>query len=189
MSLGRAILVRLFGCPRGLLGQLGGVIMARTNRRHGAWVIDLLDVRQQDSVLDVGCGPGVAVEMLADRARHAAGVDPSPEMLRQAAKRNAAAIREGRVELRADAAGRLTFADATFDKVMALNSMQLWPDALAGLREALRVTKPGGQASFAFTRHSGQRRDGVPELIAAAGFADCRVAETEGAFCVLARRS
>ncbi len=107
-------------------------------------------------------------------------------MLRQAAKRNAAAISEGRVEVRPDAADQLPFADASFDKVMALNSMQLWPDALAGLREVLRVTKHNGRAALAFTSYSGQRREGVPELIGSAGFDDCRVVETDRAFCVLA---
>lgn len=186
MSVGHDILMRMFGCPQGLLGRLGGVILARTNRRHAAWVIGLLDIGRQDSVLDIGCGPGVAVEMLAGRAHRVAGVDPSGEMLRQAAKRNAEAIGDGRVELRRDTADHLPFADASFDNVMALNSMQLWPDASAGLREVVRVIKPGGQAAFAFTAHSGQRREGVPELIGSAGFGGCRVVETAQAFCVLA---
>jgi len=186
MSIGRTILMRMFGCPRGLLGWLGGVILARTNRVHAAWVIGLLDVREQDNVLEIGCGPGVAIQLLAGKVRHVAAVDPSAEMLRQAAKRNAAAISEGRVELRRDTADHLPFADASFDKLMALNSMHLWPDAFAGLREMLRVIKPGGRAAFAFTAYSGQRRGGVPELIGSAGFADCRMVETDRAFCVLA---
>ena len=187
MSIGGTILMRMFGHPSGVLGRLGGVILARTNRRHAAWVVGLLDVRRDDRVLDVGCGPGVALQMLASKARCVAGIDPSKEMLRQATKRNAAAISEGHVELRQESADHMSFEDGSFDKVLAINSMQLWPDAFAGLREVSRVIRHGGQLALAFTTYySGQQRDGVPELVASAGFSDCRVVETDQVFCVLA---
>ena len=101
-------------------------------------------------------------------------------------KRNAAAISDGRVVLHQDAADRMPFEDGRFDKVLAINSMQLWPDAFGGLREASRVCRHGGQLALAFTSYSGQQREGVPELVASAGFSDCRVIETDQAFCVLA---
>lgn len=186
MSIGRTILMRMFGHPRGLLGRLGGVILARTNRRHAGWIVDLLDVRGEDRLLDVGCGPGVAVQVLADRARHVAGIDPSEVMLRQAMRRNSAVISRGRVELHQASADRMPFEAASFDKVLASNSMHLWPDASAGLRELSRVLRPAGQLALAFTTYSGQPRQGVPERIASAGFSDCRVIETDEAFCVLA---
>ena len=189
MGIGSDILMRTFGRPSGVLGRLGGMILARTNRRYAAWVVDLLDVRRQDQVLEIGFGPGVAIEMLAARAAHVAGVDPSVEMLRQATRRNAAAISDGRVELRRCSADDMPFVDGNFDKALAINSMQLWPDKLAGLREVSRVLRHDGQIAMAFTAYSGQQREGVTELIAEAGFSDCRVVETEQAFCVLASAS
>jgi ubiquinone/menaquinone biosynthesis C-methylase UbiE len=188
MTIGRSILMRMFGHPRGLLGRLGGVIMARGNRRYAVWVIDLLDVQQHDNVLEVGFGPGVAIQLLAGSARHVAGVDASPEMLRQATQRNAETISDGRVELHQGSADHLPFEDGSFDKVMAINSMQVWPDASAGLREIRRVLKAGGALALAFTSYSGQSSQGVPDIVAAAGFADCRLVETDNVFCVLATR-
>ena len=88
MGIGSDIMMRTFGRPSGVLGRLGGMILARTNRRYAAWVVDLLDVRQPDRVLEIGFGPGVAIQMLAARAAYVAGVDPSPEMLRQATRRS-----------------------------------------------------------------------------------------------------
>jgi ubiquinone/menaquinone biosynthesis C-methylase UbiE len=110
-------------------------------------------------------------------------------MLRQATRRNAAAISDGRVELRRCSADDMPFVDGNFDKALAINSMQLWPDKLAGLREVSRVLRHDGQIAMAFTAYSGQQREGVTELIAEAGFSDCRVVETEQAFCVLASAS
>ncbi len=186
MSTGSSILMHMFGRPRGLLGRLGGTIMARTNRRHAAWAIDLLGVQQHESVLEIGFGPGIAIQLLVPKAHRVAGVDPSAVMLRQATRRNAAAIREGRVELRQGSADHLPFANAGFDKALAVNSMQVWPEPLTGLREISRVLKVGGRLALAFTMHSGQQREGATELVAAAGFSDCRIAETDQAFCLLA---
>src|SRR5262249_5378637 len=159
-----------FGQPSGLLGWAGGRIMARTNWRHAAWAIKLLQVRRQERVVEIGFGPGVAIQLLADKVSHVAGVDPSCMMLRQAEQRNAAAIRGGRVTLRRGLADHLPFADAGFDAALAVNSMQLWPDAAAGLRELRRVLRPGGRVAFVFTAYSGQSPTGVPEMVMAAGF-------------------
>jgi hypothetical protein len=70
----RKVLMRMFGRPTGLMGRLGGVIMARVNRNAAAQVIDLLDVRPDDKVLEVGFGPGVAIHR---RGRSVAGNGPA----------------------------------------------------------------------------------------------------------------
>jgi ubiquinone/menaquinone biosynthesis C-methylase UbiE len=191
VAIGRSILVHMFGCPAGLLGWFGGLILARSNREAAAIAIDLLAVQAGDAVLEIGFGPGVAIEILARRARpgHTAGVDPSAEMVRQATNRNAQAIRGGRVDLRRAAADRLPFADATFDKVLAVNSMQLWPDAAAGMREVRRVLKPGGQVVLAFTPFAGQSDAAVAAAIEAAGFTAPRIVEREGLRCAIVSRS
>ena len=188
MSVARNLLLRMFGRPHGLLGRLGGAVMARTNGPYAAWVVDLLDVQPHDAVLDVGFGPGTAIQLLARSAKCVRGVDPSAEMLRQASARNASAIDAGRVELHKGTADRLPFPDGCFDKAIATNSMQVWPDAVAGLREIGRVLKSGGRLALAFSSHSGQRREGVSELVAAAEFADSRIVAIDWAFCVLATK-
>ena len=152
-----AEIARIFGTRDVLatyhfLGRLGGLIMAGSNRACAEGAISLLEVRPQDRVLEVGFGPGVATELLARvPARHVVGVDPSTEMLEQAAVRNAAGVASGRVELQQGSVERLPFADATFDKALAINSMQVWPDAVAGLRELCRVLKPRGRIALGFT--------------------------------------
>ncbi len=116
------------------------------------------------------------------------GIDPSAEMLGQARQRNAAAIATGRIDLQQASADRLPYADGSFDMALAINSMQVWPDAMAGLQEIRRVLKSGGRVALAFTAHSGQRSEGVPDTVSAAGFVDCRPVQTNAAFCVLATR-
>jgi ubiquinone/menaquinone biosynthesis C-methylase UbiE len=62
------ILMRAFGRPTGVLGRLGGMIMARTNQRMAQRTLELLDVQPGDKVLEIGCGPGVGIQLLASSA-------------------------------------------------------------------------------------------------------------------------
>jgi len=190
MSVLRSLLMRAFGRPRGMLGHLGGIIMAHTNDDCGVWVAELLEIAANDTVLEVGFGPGAVIRHLARLASagHVAGIDPSREMLWQARLRNAAAIRGGRVELRQGVAARQPFKDNTFDKVLAINSMQLWPDVLAGLLELRRVMKPAARLALGFTLYSGQTRQGLTEQLAAAGFSRPSLVEKDKWFCVSATR-
>jgi len=54
-----------FSRPSGALGEaVGWVLAARpSNRRRARWTLALLDAQPGDELLDVGCGPGVELEM------------------------------------------------------------------------------------------------------------------------------
>lgn len=190
MDAARTILMRMFGRPEGMLGRLGGMVMARMNRQAAAWGIGLLGLRANERVLEIGFGPGVAIELLARAAPdiRIAGIDPSCEMVGQAGRRNATAIARNAVDLRRGSADDLPFDDDSFDAALAINSLQVWPDAMAGLREIRRVTKPGGRVALVFTPRSGQARGGITELLSDAGFAEARLVEGDPGFAALARR-
>jgi len=184
------LLTRMFGRPNGVLGRLGGVIMARVNRDAAAQIIEMLDIRSDDKVLEVGFGPGVAIQLLLHRvpAGTVAGIDYSQEMVRQAAARNAVALRNRRVDLRYGSVERLPFADETFDKALAINSMQTWSDARTGLREIQRVLKHRGNVALGFTVNSGQPKEGVEDLLTVAGFAQARIVDRPKLFCAIATK-
>jgi SAM-dependent methyltransferase len=163
----------------------------RSRRHHNGTKeseVRRVEVQSNDKVLEIGFGPGVGIELLAQAAAggYVFGIDPSKEMLDQAASRNARAIESGHVDLRLGSAEALPFKDNSFDKAMAINSLHMWSDAIAGLREVRRVMKPGGRIACGFTRNSGQRKDGLIEKFCAAGFTNVRLAETDQDFCVLA---
>ena len=89
MGIAQSLLMRMFGRSQGALGQLGGLTMARGNYDRGTWVIDLLEIRPNDRVLEVGFGSGVLIQRVAAAAACVAGADLSQEMVEQARARNA----------------------------------------------------------------------------------------------------
>jgi ubiquinone/menaquinone biosynthesis C-methylase UbiE len=162
--------------------------MARTNQNCAAWVIGLLDIQPNNRVLEVGFGPGVGIQFLARSASagYVAGVDYSEEMIKQTTRRNVRAIESGRVDLRHGSVESLPFEDNIFDKALAINSMQVWPDAVAGLQEMRRVLKTGGRIALGFTPYSGQSKSELPDMLNAAAFKDAHIMEAELGFCALA---
>lgn len=187
MGLLNALLARTFGRPTGLLGQLGGRVMARTNADAVEWVVASLDLDPDDSVLEVGFGPGVGIEAAARAAPEGAvaGVDISGEMVEQARRRNAALVEAGRADLRQGTAEDLPFPDESFDAAFAVNSVQMWTDPAVGLRELRRVLKSGGRVGVAFTAHA-DRPDDPASLLRDAGFESVRVSERGEDLCLLA---
>ncbi len=169
-----SLLMRMFGRPKGILGRLGGFILAGTKRDFTKWVIQLLNVQPNDKVLEVGFDPGVGIEMLAlvVSKGYVSGVDSSQEMNEQARARNAKAIDSGSVRLEYGFAEALPFADDTFDKALTINSMQVWTDVIKGLEEMRRVIKVGGKVAFGFTPASGQSSARLSEILATAGFSE-----------------
>src|SRR5687767_3244059 len=114
------VMENMFCAPRGMLGRVGGRLMS-LDRGLPVWVLDLLGINPSDSVLEVGSGPGLGLELAAARAREGrvVGVDPSETML-EMARRNHAQIEAGRVELLLGTVEKLPFNDATFDKSMTI---------------------------------------------------------------------
>ncbi len=164
-----------FGRPSGLLGQLAGYLMARSEA-DDRWVVELLDVQPNDRVLEVGFGPGVAIALIAERATSGfvAGVDPSEVMVRQATRRDRAAVREGRVELRPGTVSDLPYPDGHFTKACAIHSLYFWPSLEDGLRELHRVLAPGGLLALAVRMRRPQAGRFDPSRY---GFTDEQVAE------------
>jgi ubiquinone/menaquinone biosynthesis C-methylase UbiE len=182
------VMENMFCLPQGMLGRFGGQLMS-LDRGLPAWVLDLLEVDASDSVLEVGSGPGVGLELAAARAHQGrvVGVDPSEAMLKMAHHRNRARIELGRVELRLGNVGKLPFDDATFDKAMTMNSLHLWPDPVAGLKEVRRTLRTGGRIAVAITRFSYASPDTFEQHLIDSGFADVRVYTGDQGTCALGR--
>ena len=118
-----------------------------------AWTADVVAPTPTDRVLEVGCGHGVLLSLLAARLTTgvAVGVDRSATMIQAAGRRNRAAVDAGTVRL---AAARLTDAGLegqVFDLVVSFNVRAFWTQPAREWDVVLRVLAPGGRVFVAFS--------------------------------------
>lgn len=101
-----------------------------------------LEIDPFDDVLDVGCGTGPVIELLAKKypEKHFVGLDITPAMIEVARSKGLS-----NVEFLVGDAENLPFGDESFDAVLCSNSFHHYPNPGAFLREAHRVLRPGGK--------------------------------------------
>jgi ubiquinone/menaquinone biosynthesis C-methylase UbiE len=146
--------------PQGPFGRAAGCLMRFANARPNALAIAALDLQPEDRILELGCGPGHAVEMMAAQAPTATihAIDRSAAMLAQARRRNRKAIAAGRVHLHQARCEELPLPDRSIDKLLAVNVAYFWREPDRVLREARRVLRPGGRISIYVTAASTMAR-------------------------------
>ena len=99
-------------------------------------------------MLDIGSGTGVLSFSIATLNPHCQvlGIDPSNEYVESARNRNPF---PERVNFEIGDALHLRFSDAKFEAALSLLAFNFIPDYRKALREAMRVTEPGGCVSAA----------------------------------------
>lgn len=137
--------------PDGLRGRAIGWLMTHANRGPTDRTVAAMAIEAHEIVLDLGCGPGTAVERLARRAGHVHGLDRSETMIMAARRRNRRAVDAGRVELAVGTFEALPYHDRSIDAVLAANVMYFWEDIPTVLREVARVVRPGGRLAIYIT--------------------------------------
>ena len=115
-------------------------------------VIDYMDCRPGERILEVGVGTGLSLP-LYPKSVHVTGIDISEEMLARAIRLRQ---REGleNVELFTMDAENMSFEDNQFDKVVAMYVASVVPNPVQLVEEMRRVCHPDGELLFVNHFHS-----------------------------------
>jgi len=115
-------------------------------------VLERLDVRPDDRVLEIGCGHGVAATYVCERldGGRLTAVDRSAKMIEAAARRNAAHVRSGRAEFLVSHVEALDLGERRFDKVFAVRVGLFHREPARARALAERWLAPGGVLVTAF---------------------------------------
>jgi demethylmenaquinone methyltransferase/2-methoxy-6-polyprenyl-1,4-benzoquinol methylase len=112
-------------------------------------MVEAVDARPDERVLDVATGTGLVARALVRRyGCTVVGLDQSPEMLAAAKARLAGATAlRGRYTVVAGEAEQLPFPDGEFDHLTFTYLLRYVDDPAATLRELARVVRPGGRVA------------------------------------------
>jgi ubiquinone/menaquinone biosynthesis C-methylase UbiE len=195
---------RQFERPHGALGAIAGFVMSHrpSNRERNRWTVELIAPEENARVLEIGCGPGLALAATCERVTvgRIVGVDHSPLMLAQAAKRNRQAIETGRLQLHLGGLDSLAALNPDFDVAYSINVAMFWRDRPSALRAIHRVLRPHGRLATTYQpRHRGAKSADAFKFaeqlrgdMSTLGFTDLRIEQLAlhplPAVCVLTRR-
>ncbi|XP_068197243.1 uncharacterized methyltransferase YdaC-like isoform X2 [Antennarius striatus] len=136
-------------CPRqSVTGWMVSIWLRAHNRNLEASAVQLVGVQPDDTVLEVGHGPGLglqsAAKLLTGPTGHIIGVDYSEYMHQMTRKQLKNLVVSGKLTLHLCDVAAMPLADHTVDKVFHCNSYYYWLDLKKAATEIHRVMKPGG---------------------------------------------
>lgn len=137
-------------------GWLGRALYreARVHRPGFERIKAELALRPHERVLEVGCGAGVLLDEMLAQAASGCAIDHSADMVALAAERNAAAVRDARLDLRQGDAHTLPWPDASCEAAASAHMLFFVERPLDMLGEIARVLKPGGRVVIATSPRS-----------------------------------
>lgn len=90
-------------------------------------------------VLEIACGAGMGLELLAGTAKSVVGGDLDPSFVASARRRYGERLRVDEID-----AASLPYKDGSFDVALLMEAIYLLPDAVKAVAEARRILRPGG---------------------------------------------
>lgn len=138
--------------PKGMLGKIVGFIMSYETKKVNQVALDLLNLKPNDKVLEVGFGHGKTIRDACNSSeiRKFIGIDISETMLSVAQKSNKKFIDKGLVELKLSGVDSIPSQDNYFDKVLTVHTLYFWKDIQKSFNELHRVMKPGAYLVIGF---------------------------------------
>lgn len=138
------------GDPSKPHGEAGAEMLKEMNEHHSSvttWALGFLDVKNGESILDIGCGGGETLRRLSEMnvSGKLTGVDHSEVSVTLSKEHNIDDVSSGKMEIVKGSVEKLPFEDNTFNKIITVESFYFWPEPSESLKEVYRVLAPKGR--------------------------------------------
>ena len=142
----RNFIASQFKKPTGLFGIFTSNVMVKSNNSKYDKLIKDLDIQPGDKLLEIGYGPGIGINMIAETCSTCTihGIDFSPLMYKRASKYNKSFIDKGNMLLQYGDFLSTTIVSNDYDKIFCLNVVYFWDELKEPFEKVLSLLKKGG---------------------------------------------
>jgi ubiquinone/menaquinone biosynthesis C-methylase UbiE len=131
--------------PKGIGGKAVSYVMNRQNRPMYEETIRLLSLSGAETVLDIGCGNGYVLNMIAQRHDGIyTGIDLSESIIKAAINRNRTFVNSGKMVFHCQDLSAMSFAKESFSKAYTINTVYFWNSLDSVMDRISRILKPSG---------------------------------------------
>lgn len=131
--------------PEGMGGKFILTMMNSGHAKLSEWAIAHINVKNNDYVLDIGCGGGANIGRFINKCPNGfvVGIDYSEESVKFSRKKNKKFLGKN-CDVQVGNVNNIQFEDNEFDIVTAFETVYFWPDLRENFKEVNRVLKPNG---------------------------------------------
>jgi cyclopropane fatty-acyl-phospholipid synthase-like methyltransferase len=135
-----------FGNPNGLGGKISTKIMNIINQRQYNAVLENLNVKPNEKILDIGFGNGYLIKKLFKKGIpvNVYGIEISKDMLHKVTAINEQYISNKTLQLFLENINKTSFEENLFDKIYTVNTIYFWGELEKSFSEIKRIMKPDG---------------------------------------------
>ena len=192
-----------FSKPNGFFGNLIAHFMKISNKPLHDTLIENIDIKKTDIILDIGFASGNVIEKLLNQnPKKIYGIDISEDMVNLAKKNLKNEIKNNKVELELGDVEKLPFNNDFFTKIYTINTVYFWNNSENALNEInrtlqidgifynLMVSKEGLTGSFTETNFKKYTIEEFENITKNAGFEILNIIEVEKdiSYCIISKK-
>jgi SAM-dependent methyltransferase len=146
----RNLMASQFKKPTGLFGMFTSNLMIKGNRSNYDTLIKDLNIKANDKILEIGYGPGIGINLIADTCQSCSihGIDFSKLMYRRATELNRKYIDDKRAKLLFGDFLTTNIGTYDYDKIFCLNVVYFWDDLQRPFEKIKSLLKKDGMFCF-----------------------------------------
>lgn len=183
--------------PEGFIGNMMIKIMNKAHSSMTLWGLRTIVIREDLPILDIGCGGGQTIHMLARSKPNCEiyGIDYAQRAVETSIQKNREAVATGKVRISQGEVSALPFDDELFGTITAVQTHYFWPDLKSDVPEVFRVLKKGGtfiiiseiyKINYHMKKYT--KNDEVVELFQASGFQNINIHENNKWRCYVGKK-
>jgi ubiquinone/menaquinone biosynthesis C-methylase UbiE len=181
-----------FKRPSGFMGGIISRLMEKGNKRHYDIIIPEMNLTKENTILEIGYGPGIGLELLSKKypGIKIDGIDFSELMYNRASLRNGDSIQNGTIILKYGDFLNETLENEKYDRIFCINVIYFWEDISIPFKKILHGLKPGGMYCLFMAHFKGKPDkdkifntytiDVVMKKLLEAGFSDVQYKYNKG---------